>query len=83
MTIQVRLSAGLAREVGQARLSLTLPAGSTVADLLAQLRARHPGAVSQLDVAIPVIAGQPVSPTASLTAGQEVALLLPIAGGCR
>ncbi|MCC9074612.1 hypothetical protein FKZ61_000595 [Litorilinea aerophila] len=35
MDITVRLSAGLAQEIGQARLQLTLPETATVADLYA------------------------------------------------
>ncbi len=83
MTVQVRLSAGLAQEIGLARLSVTLSEGSTAADLRRHLRSQHPGAAPQLDIAIPVIEGQHVAWTVPLLAGQEIALLLPIAGGSR
>ena len=83
MTVHVRLSAGLAQKVGSARLSVALSEGSTVADLREQLRAQHPGAAPQLALAVPVIAGQPVDWTVPLSSDQQVAFLLPIAGGSK
>jgi molybdopterin converting factor small subunit len=83
MRVHVRLSAGLAQEVGLARLTVTLSDGATVADLREQLRAQHPAAAPQLALAVPVIAGQAVDWTAPLASDQEVAFLLPIAGGSR
>jgi molybdopterin converting factor small subunit len=83
MTVQVRLSAALAQKIGLARLSVTLSDGSTAADLRSHLRRQHPGAASQLDLAVPVIEGQHVAWAVPLSAGQEIALLLPIAGGSR
>ncbi len=81
MTVHVRLGAGLAQKVGSARLSVSLSEGSTVADLREQLRAQHPGAAPQLAAAVPVIDGQHVAWTVPLSSDQEVAFLLPIAGG--
>ena len=83
MTVHVRLSGELAQKVGVARLIVTLSDGSTVADLREQLQAQHPAAASQLALAVPVIAGQHVSWTVPLSSDQEVAFLLPIAGGSR
>ncbi len=83
MTVHVRLSARLAQEVGLARLSVTLSDGATVADLREQLRAQYPTAAPHLALAVPVIAGQPVDWTTSVAPDQEVAFLLPIAGGSR
>ncbi len=83
MTVNVRLGAGLAQSVGFARLSVSLSEGSTVADLREQLRAHHSEAGPQLAVAVPVIAGQHVAWTEPLLSDQEVAFLLPIAGGSR
>ncbi len=81
MDITVRLSAGLAQEIGQARLLLTLPETATVADLYAWLRARYPAQSAQIDAAVPIIAGRHASMAAPLPAQGEVALLLPVAGG--
>lgn len=81
MQIQTRLSGELAQQVGMARLSVTLPDGATVADLLDWLRQQYPTTTARLETAVPIIAGRHVSPTEPLADGQEVALLLPIAGG--
>lgn len=83
MTVHVRLSAGLAQKVGSARLSVSMSEGATAADLREQLRAQHPGAAPQLALAVAVIAGQHVDWTVPLSSDQEVAFLLPIAGGSR
>ena len=83
MTVNVRLSGGLAQKVGVARLTITVSDGSTVADLREQLHAQYPAAASQLVLAVPVIAGQHVDWTVPLSSDQEVAFLLPIAGGNR
>ncbi len=83
MTVHVRLSGELAQKVGLARLTISVSDGSTVADLREQLQAQHPAATPQLALAVPVIAGQHVGWTAHLSADQEVAFLLPIAGGSR
>ncbi len=81
MNVNVRLSAGLASAAGNARLRVTLSENATVADLLAHLRRQHPALTTRLDSAIPIISGRHVSETEPLTTGQEVALLLPVAGG--
>jgi len=81
MQINVRLSAGLAHATGTTRLVVTLTEEATVADLLDQLRTAHPGLGPTLERAVPTISGRHVSPAEPLAAGQEVALLLPIAGG--
>ena len=79
MTVLVHFGAGLALGNGVARLSVTLAGGATGVDLLEYLRVQYPA--SLLDIAIPVIGGEHVSRSAPLSDGQEVALLLPIAGG--
>jgi molybdopterin converting factor small subunit len=81
MKVPVRLSAGLAQATGSTRLVVTITEGATVADLLDHLRTTYPALGSQLETAVPTISGRHASATDVLTAGQEVALLLPIAGG--
>lgn len=83
MNIRVRLSAGLAQFAGNSRLVVNLAEGATVTDLLNHLRTEHPALAPRLDIAIPMVAGKHVTSSAQLTAGQEVALLLPVAGGIR
>ena len=77
----MRLSSGLAQDVGLARLSVDLPGGATVADLVQRLQAQHPQAAGRLGAAIAVMAGQPVALAEPLRDGLELALLMPVAGG--
>lgn len=81
--INIRLSAGLAQAIGQARLVVTLPEGATVHDAMAQLVAQYPALTNKVGHVLPFAGGQQVVGSASLIAGQELALLLPAAGGDR
>jgi len=81
MLVRVRLSAGLAPTVGNSRLSISLSENATVADLLDHLRAEYPALASKINTALPMVSGRPVAPSHHLTEAQEVALLLPAAGG--
>ena len=83
MQITIRLSAALAQVTGQARLNLSLSEGATVNDALALLIELHPGLATKLDIALPFSAGSQVSKSAKLQGTQELALLLPAAGGCK
>ena len=81
MKIYVRLGVGLAQLVESPRLVMVLEEEATIAHLLEQLRTEHPVLATRLDAAVPMISGRLAAPTQRLTAGQEVALLLPVAGG--
>ena len=81
MKVNVRLSAGFAQTTGTTRLIIDLADGSTIADLLVQLRANYPAIETKLQTAVPTVAGRHASASQLLSAGQEVALLLPVAGG--
>lgn len=81
MNVTVRLSADLANLLGRSRLTVSLNQGATVADLLDSLQKQYPTLQQGLNSAVPIIAGRHVSHTRQLSAGQEVALLRPIAGG--
>jgi len=81
MQCQVRLNGALARAAGQARLAVTVPDGATVAELIAEVRRRYPAHAQALAVAVAVQGGRHVAGDARLVPGQEVALLLPVAGG--
>lgn len=83
MNVSVRLGTGLAQFAGNARLRLTLSEGATVTDLLDALRSQHPALEERLDTAVPIVSGRHVSRSEPLAAGQEVALLLPVAGGSK
>ncbi len=79
--IHIRLSAGLAQSIGLARMVVTLPDAATVADAISHLLNQHPGLNTKMHLALPFVAGQQVTQSAPLVDGQELALLLPAAGG--
>jgi MoaE-MoaD fusion protein len=81
MRVQVRLSPGLARAAGTPRVAVDLADGATVGDLRARLGAAHPELSAGLDSALAVVRGAQASPARRIEPGDEVALLLPIAGG--
>jgi molybdopterin converting factor small subunit len=62
-------------------LSLDLEEGASVDDLLAALGARQPALAPALRSALPVLGGTHVERAQRLRAGDEVALLIPVAGG--
>jgi molybdopterin converting factor small subunit len=79
--IHVRLGSGLATAAGTRRLSVEVPADATVDDVLDRIRANEPGIAEALDSALPVVAGTHASGSQPLADGDEVALLIPVAGG--
>jgi MoaE-MoaD fusion protein len=81
VVVRVRLSGELARAAGAARAEVEVPEGATVADLLARLAARHPDLGPALGRALPMVRGSHAEGGRALAAGEEVALLLPAAGG--
>jgi molybdopterin converting factor small subunit len=81
MRVRVRLGAGLSRFADAPLLSLELAEGASVDDLLAALGTEQPALAPALVSALPVLAGTHVERAQPLQAGDEVALLIPIAGG--
>ena len=81
MRIRVRLGAGLSRFAEAPLLSIDLAEGSRVDDLLAALGAQQPSLEPALPSVLPVVAGTHVERYHQLHAGDEVALLIPVAGG--
>lgn len=81
MQVRVRLGAGLSRLSTAPTLTLELNEGASVEDLLARLGDSEPGLAPALRSALPVIGGQHAEPRQRLEDRQEVALLLPVAGG--
>jgi molybdopterin converting factor small subunit len=80
MNVSLRVGAGLVLGTGMTRLSVTLTEGATADDLMDYLRIQYP-ATPRLESAVLVSNGEHMSRSASLSDGQEVALLLPISGG--
>ena len=81
MHIHVRLSGTLASSIGVPRLTLLLSDNATVEDVRDLLCQKYPDSASNLHAAVPITSGRHVSPLEELTDGQEVAFLMPIAGG--
>jgi molybdopterin converting factor subunit 1 len=80
VTISVRLFAGLRERAGTARLDVELPAGATVADVLAALSATPVGSVGPRDCVVAV--NREYAPADHpVRAGDEVALVPPVSGG--
>ncbi len=81
LRVTVRLSGELAAQAGRSRFSVTLAEGASVGDLTELLRREYLSFSPLLDTAVTIIAGQHVTQEEPLQEGQEVAFLLPIAGG--
>jgi molybdopterin converting factor small subunit len=81
MRVRVRLGAGLSRFADAPQLSVDLAEGACVDDLLAALGTEQPALAPALRSALPVLRGTQVERSQALTAGDEVALLIPVAGG--
>ena len=96
MKVPVKMGAPLSQVVGEARTSLVIPEGATVADLLDALRARYPdfeaglrgkglrGTLAQMPYTL-FLNTRPVPFDAAagtaLRDGDRVYLFLPVAGG--
>jgi sulfur-carrier protein len=81
MHVAVRLGSGLATSAGTRRLSVELPRESTVETLLARVGEMEPAIAPALDSALPVLRGAHAGGGEPLADGDEVALLIPVAGG--
>ena len=81
MRVSVRLGAGLSRFADAPLLSIDLDEGASVDDLLATLGYEQPSLAPALPSALPVVAGTHVEREQRLNPGDEVALLIPVAGG--
>ena len=80
VSINVLLFASYAEMLGAQSLAVDLPAGSTVADLIAQIR-RRPGADRLPASPLVAVNQQYASPSSRIELGDEVALIPPVAGG--
>lgn len=81
MTITVRLFAALRREAGTGELELELPAGATVGDAVAALRAGPlPWLPDRATFAV-AVDREYAKDDAVLEPGSELALVPPVSGG--
>lgn len=81
MEVRIRLGSSLARLAPAPLLRLELPNGATVEDLYDLLASTTPELGPALPSALPLVAGEHVERERSLSNGEEVALLTPVAGG--
>ena len=81
MRIAVRLGSGLSRLAGGPRLDVELDEGATVEDLLDRVAADRPVLSDGMPSVLTVVRGSQVAGDRVLADGEEVALLIPIAGG--
>ena len=81
MQVMVRVNGVLAQKLGLSRLTVTLPAQATVQDLQINLQSQHPHLSPEIQRTVAVIGGNHCPVTAVLQDSQEIALLLPVAGG--
>jgi molybdopterin converting factor small subunit len=79
--VRVRLGAGLSRFADAPLLSIDLADDASVDDLLAALGTQQPSLEPALSSVLPVVSGTQVEREQRLRAGDEVALLIPVAGG--
>lgn len=81
MHVQVRLGSGLATAAGTRRLRVELPREATVDTLLVRVGELEPAIAPALGSALPVVKGTHADRTQPLADGDEIALLIPVAGG--
>ena len=80
MSVTVLLFASYADALGASTLSVDLPSDATVADVLANLRAR-PGAERLPPSPLVAVNQRYASASSAVRAGDEVAVIPPVAGG--
>jgi molybdopterin converting factor small subunit len=81
LTVTVRLFAAYADSVGRASVEISLPAGATIGDLLAEFRRQVPEAARLPERPLCAVNLSHVLPSHPLRNGDEVAILPPLAGG--
>jgi molybdopterin converting factor small subunit len=81
MEVRIRLGAGIARLASTPLMAVELPEGATIEALFERLGDDHPDLAPALPSALPVIGGRHAERSQALTHGDEVALLIPVAGG--
>jgi molybdopterin synthase sulfur carrier subunit len=81
MRIDVRLGSGLSRLVGGPHLEVEVAEGATVRDVLHRVARDRPSLADGLPSALTVVRGTQVARDRVLEEGEEVAVLMPVAGG--
>ncbi|QQE75537.1 molybdopterin converting factor subunit 1 [Brevibacillus composti] len=81
MQISVLLFAGLAERAGTRSISLALPEGATVQDLLQAVSSQYPALSSLLGSCFISLNQEYATPDKTIQAGDEIAILPPVSGG--
>jgi molybdopterin converting factor small subunit len=81
LEVRIRLGSSLARLAPAPMLRFELSTGATVDDLYDLLASTTPELGAALRSALPLVAGEHVERDRTLSHGEEVALLTPVAGG--
>ncbi len=81
MRVRVRAFASLRQTLGASDLSLDLPTGATVAQLLERLRGDYPAVTPLLSRAIVAVNQDYTDRSHPLVSGDEVAIFPPVSGG--
>ena len=80
MTVTVRLFASYAEVLGRSQLELTMPDGSTVADVVRSVN-ELPGGSALPPAPLVAVNYTYASSTKPLVNGDEIAIIPPVAGG--
>ena len=81
MVLSIRINGSLAKEIGTTRLRVSVTEPATVEDVVQTLITQYPASAETLQIAIPFVAGRHLDKTTTLKQGQQIALLMPAAGG--
>lgn len=81
MRIDVRLGSGLSRLAGGPRLAVDVADGATVDEVLVRVAEEQPALAAGLPSALTVVHGTQVGGERVLAEGDELAVLMPVAGG--
>lgn len=81
MVLTIRINGSLAQEIGTTRLHVDITSSTTVEDVIQELKSKHPNSAETLQVVIPFVGGRHLDKTTTLKQGQQLALLMPAAGG--
>ena len=82
MQVTVRVNGILAQKIGINRFPMALPDQATARALQQGLQGQYPNLSAEIERAVIVIGGTHRPGDTVLQDGQEVALLMPVAGGC-
>jgi molybdopterin converting factor small subunit len=81
MRIDVRLGSGLSRLVGGPHLEVEVAEGATVGEVLHRVASERSSLAGGLQSALTVVRGTQVGRDRVLEEGEELAVLMPVAGG--